>query len=248
MYPDRRDLLRGLALGILAATGGYGLARADPGLVPEGLGVPLPPAPGGVLSRLPTSSGNMLALTIDDGTSTEVVAAYATLCRDADLRLTFFPNGVYRSWTDNAPLIRPMVESGQILLGNHTWSHPVVTKLSPADLTDQINRNDDFLRNTYGVSGRPYFRPPYGTHNAQSDRIATDLGYRTITLWTESLGDGRIVTAPDVVTAAGRAFAPGNIVLGHANQRVIPSSYPQLVDLIHARNLRTVTLADVFTP
>ena len=46
--------------------------------------------------------GNRLALTIDDGTNSEVVAAFAALAADTGVRLTFFPNGCYRSWEDNA--------------------------------------------------------------------------------------------------------------------------------------------------
>jgi len=213
-----------------------------PALVP----VPQVPAPAGAISRLP-GDGNLLALTIDDGTSSEVVAAYAQLCRDTGFRITFFPNGVNRSWTDNAGALRPMVDSGQIHLGNHTWSHPDVTTLSAAALSDQIVRNEDFLRNTYGVNGIPFFRPPYGRRNAATDRIATDLGYRTITMWTGTIGDSRVVNETDVIAAAKQSFQPQSIVLGHANQRVIPRTYPQLVDLIHSRNLRTVTLADVYS-
>jgi peptidoglycan/xylan/chitin deacetylase (PgdA/CDA1 family) len=57
-----------------------------------------------------------------------------------------------------------MVESGQIQMGNHTWSHPYITKLSPKEVADQIRRNAEFLVSTYGVDGAPFFRPPYGRH------------------------------------------------------------------------------------
>src|SRR5262249_1171025 len=103
---DRRNLLRGLALGILGATGGYRTALADGGPAAAPARDPRPPAPSGVLNKLP-GGGDQFAFTIDDGTSGDVVAAYANLARDAGLRLTFFPNGVYRSWADNAALLRP---------------------------------------------------------------------------------------------------------------------------------------------
>jgi hypothetical protein len=38
-----------------------------------------------------------LALTIDDGTSAAVVAAFAQFCRDSGTRLTFFVNGANSS-------------------------------------------------------------------------------------------------------------------------------------------------------
>jgi peptidoglycan/xylan/chitin deacetylase (PgdA/CDA1 family) len=236
---DRRALLRGIGIGVLALAGQPVVASADSGTV-TGVGAAR------VITRLP-GDGNQLALTIDDGTSTQVVAAYAKFCADTGFRITFFPNGVNRSWTDNAATLAPMVASGQVGLGNHTWSHPDITTLSPAALVDQISRNERFLTNTYGVGGQPFFRPPYGRHNAATDRIAADLGYRTITMWTGTLGDSRVITAADVVAAARQSLQAQSIVLGHANQRVIPDTYPQLIDLINSRNLRTVTLADVFT-
>jgi peptidoglycan/xylan/chitin deacetylase (PgdA/CDA1 family) len=188
-----------------------------------------------------------LALTIDDGTSTEVVAAFAQFCRDRGTRITFFVNGANASWSVNAPALRPMVDSGQIQLGNHTWSHPDITRLPAGAVADQIRRNKDFLVNAYGVDGIPYFRPPYGRHNPQTDRLAADLGYPTITMWSGTIGDSRPINEIDLVAAARKSFAPQQIVLGHANLPTITHTYAQLLDLIQGRNLQTVTLADVFS-
>ncbi|WP_019925047.1 polysaccharide deacetylase family protein [Nocardia sp. BMG111209] len=249
---NRRNLFRGVALGAALVAAGAGTATAAPfpslsagddNGIPDG--DPKAPAPQGVLSRLP-GDGNQLAFTVDDGTTGEVVAAYARLCIDNGFRLTFFPNGVYPSWAENAGLLRPLLDSGQIQFGNHTWSHPDITKLSHDQLVDQITRNEQFLQNTFGVSGRPFFRPPYGSHNATTDRIAADLGYQTITLWGDTIGDSRIVTESDVIGAASHAFQPQNIVLGHANQRSVGRALPALAGIIRDRGLATVNLGDLF--
>jgi peptidoglycan/xylan/chitin deacetylase (PgdA/CDA1 family) len=155
---DRRSLLLAVAVGVLAA-GTAAPASADP--VRSASSAARGPTPDGVLTRLP-GDGNMLAFTVDDGTSTEVVAAFAHFCRDTGIRITFFVNGVNPSWTVNAPALRPMVDSGQIQVGNHTWSHPDIARLGPGAVADQIRRNADFLADTYGVDGTPFFRPPYG--------------------------------------------------------------------------------------
>src|SRR5574340_388433 len=241
---DRRTVLRAIGIGALALAGGARTAAADP--LPPRPGLAPPPrvsTPTAVITRLP-GTGNLLALTIDDGTSSQVVGAYVKWCSDNGFRLTFFPNGVNRSWTDNAQALRPLLEAGQIQMGNHTWSHPDITTLSHDALVDQITRNENFLRATFGVSGQPFFRPPYGRHHATTDRIAADLGYPKITLWSGTLGDSGIVTAAGVVAAARQSFRPQAIVLGHANQPVVPGAFPQLVDLIHSRNPRTLTLRD----
>ncbi len=203
-------------------------------------------APVGVLTRLP-GDGNQLALTVDDGASSAVVAAFAQFCRDTGTRLTFFANGVNPSWTVNAAALRPMVDSGQIQMANHTWSHPRLNRISLAAVHDQIQRNADFLRNTYGVDGTPYFRPPYGVHTADTDRVAADLGYSTITLWSGTVGDSVPENEASLIGAATKSFAPQQIVLAHANLPTVTHCYDQLHQLIASRNLQTVTLNDVFS-
>jgi peptidoglycan-N-acetylglucosamine deacetylase len=242
MSIGRRDLLCAVALAVLAATTRPGTARGDSNVPLQPVG--RAPTPVHVLTELPTQ-GNEMALTVDDGVSVEVVAAFAQFCRDTGTHLTFFANGANPSWTVNAGSLRPLVDSGQVQIGNHTWSHPHLVRLSPAAVSDQISRNANFLVNTYGTSGVPYFRPPWGEHNATVDRIAADLGYTTITMWSGTIGDSRPISEAGLVAAAGQSFLPRRIVLAHANLPTVTHCYGQLIDLIHSRNLRTVTLAEV---
>jgi peptidoglycan-N-acetylglucosamine deacetylase len=269
---NRRRFLGALSAAVLGGVAGMGAPRgvlggppqtpmaaaaavaSPPGVGNVGAGELLPPpAPivrvalpgGGVLNKLP-GDGNLLALTVDDGVNTDVVRLYTEFAKDAGVRLTYFVNGTYRSWTDNLALLRPLVECGQIQLGNHTWSHPNLTRLPASRVAHEIARNDQFLRNTFGVDARPYFRPPYGKHNPAVNAVAADLGYAAITLWSGSLSDSTVITEDYIVQMAQRAFTPQAIVIGHLNHLPITHVYGQLRDLIRARNLRTVTFDDVF--
>jgi peptidoglycan-N-acetylglucosamine deacetylase len=269
---NRRRFLGALSAAVL---GGVGVARGVLGGPPQTLtavaaavasppraagevvpGALLPPPAlsarmrllgGGVLDKLP-GKGNLLALTVDDGVNTDVVRLYTQFAKDTGVRLTYFVNGTYRSWTDNLALLRPLVESGQIQLGNHTWSHPDLTRVPASRVAQQIARNDAFLKRTFGVDARPYFRPPYGKHNSTVDAVAADLGYTAITLWSGSLADSTVITEDYIVQRAQRAFTGQAIVIGHLNHLPVTHVYEQLRDLIRARNLRTVTLNDVFLP
>ena len=238
---DRRTLLAAIAAGVVAAVARAPVAGAVRLMVP----LARVPAPVGVLTNLP-GAGNQLALTVDDGASSAVVAAFGQFCRDTGTRLTFFVNGVNASWSDNAAALRPMVDSGQIQMANHTWSHPYLNRLSLPAVRDQIQRNADFLRTTYGGDGTPFFRPPYGVHNASIDKVAADLGYTTVTMWSGTIGDSLPETEANLVASATRSFLPQQIVLAHANLPTITHCYNQLSQLIASRNLQTVTLNDVF--
>jgi peptidoglycan/xylan/chitin deacetylase (PgdA/CDA1 family) len=251
---NRRHFLAGLSLATLASVG---LARCTVGGQPRvaqaavapaaapvvAVRVPLPG--GGELSSLP-GDGDLLALTLDDGVNTQVVRLYTQFAKDTGVRLTYFVNGRYASWTDNRDLLRPLVESGQIQLGNHTWSHPDLATLPKDQVAEQLRRNHQFLMTTYGVDARPYYRPPYGSHNPVVDAVAAGLGYSVPTLWSGSLEDQNIIGEDEIVKMANKYFKPQAIVIGHLNHLPVTRVYDQLVDVIRARNLRTVTLDDVF--
>ncbi|MFE3291768.1 polysaccharide deacetylase family protein [Rhodococcus sp. NPDC059234] len=198
----------------------------------------------GTLTALP-GQGTSLALTVDDGTNSDVVAAYVKFAKDTGARFTFFVTAVYDSWTANRKELRPLVDSGQIQLANHTWDHPDLTKLSSAAVASQLQRTRDFLKNQYGVDGAPYFRPPYGFHNAAVDRVAADLGYTVPTLWYGSLSDSQVITEDYLLECARKYFNPQALVIGHANHPPVTHVYPQLVDIVKQRGLSMVTLDDV---
>ena len=260
----RRRFLASLAA---AALGGVGLARATVDTAgPRRFWVPTtsaasatssdllpPPSPGsriplpggGLLESLP-GDGDMLALTVDDGVNSEVVRAYTQFARDTGIRLTYFVNGVNDSWTENKDLLRPLVESGQIQLANHTWSHPDLITLSNSEVAEQLTRNHRFLTDTYGADATPFFRPPYGSHNENVRAIAADLGYTATTLWNGSLSDSTLITEEYIKHMAENYFTPQSIVIGHLNHPPVTHTYPTMVDLIRSRNLRSVTLNDVF--
>jgi peptidoglycan/xylan/chitin deacetylase (PgdA/CDA1 family) len=239
--PQPRTVARAVAAN--AATSGPAAPKAL--LPPPPLSTRIPLPGGGALTRIP-GQGNLLALTVDDGASSEVVRAYARFAKDTGVRLTFFVNGMYKSWTENLEALRPLVDSGQIQLGNHTWSHPDLTTMPKDQIAQQITRNDQFLKKTYGIGAKPYWRPPYGRHNAAVDAVAADLGYTVPTLWSGSLADSTVITEDYIVKMAGQHFTAQSIVLGHLNHLPVTHVYEQLVDVIRARNLRTVTLDDVF--
>lgn len=258
---SRRGILLGLMGAVAAvAVAGCGTEASSHAAQPPGPPPPpewpplLPPPPaqarvmlpgGGVLSTIP-GPGDLLALSLDDGVDTDVVRAYAQLAKDTGIRLTMFVTGVFSSWTDNRDLLRPLVDSGQIQLGNHTWLHHDLTKMTPPQVADELRHTDQFLRDTFGVDAAPYFRPPYGAYNDMVTAVATDLGYTVPVLWNGTLGDDAILTPSDIVANAQKYLVAQQIVIGHLNHPAVMGVYHQLVDIITERNLRTVTLNDVF--
>lgn len=75
----------------------------------------------------------------------------------------FFMTGIcYRRYPDLVALIH----ASGYLIGNHTYSHAVLP--SALDPGDEIDR---------GPHDSRYFRPPYGKHNAEIDRLIAERGF-----------------------------------------------------------------------
>ncbi|MGV9972772.1 polysaccharide deacetylase family protein [Nocardia beijingensis] len=251
-----------LTAGAAAALTGCAVAGGDPIDSGSASGVPrppapplLPPPPGGSKTPIPAGTitalpgpGRSMALTVDDGASPEVVGAYIRFAKDTGARFTFFVTAYYDSWAIHRNALRPLVESGQIQLGNHTWDHPDLTKLSASAVAAQLEQAKTYLRQNFGVDGTPYFRPPFGRHNATVDRVAADLGYTVPTMWYGSLSDSGVITEEYLIECARQYFQPQTIVIGHANAPAVTHCYGQLVDIVKERNLSMVTLDDVLLP
>ena len=68
--------------------------------------------------------GKYVAWTVDDGASPEAIRGYAEFSKRTNTRLTFFINASYTGFKEHVSLLRPLVQSGQIQVANHTYSHP----------------------------------------------------------------------------------------------------------------------------
>ena len=143
--------------------------------------------------------------------------------------------------------MQPLIDSGQIQIANHTWDHPDIRTLSSSQLIDQLDRNNRYLKNLYGVDTKPFFRPPYMGHTAGTDRTCVDQGYSVITWWNGSFGDSTEISQDQIRQNATQYLRAGNIVIGHAN---FPRG-DQGVRRHHRADpdppTATVTLTDVFT-
>ncbi len=208
-------------------------------------GITKVPIPHGTIHALP-GTGKLVALTVDDGTDETVVAAYAHLAERTGLRLTFFANGYMPSWTKHADLLRPLNDDGQILICNHTWSHPNLTTLSAEAVTEQVTRNETFLSNTYGTLGRPFLRPPFGFSNARLAAQLADLGYPVVTMWEGSLADSGVLPSEVIYANAEKWMLPQHLVIGHANHPPVIEVMDRIVQLIKDRGLTPVHLGDVY--
>jgi peptidoglycan-N-acetylglucosamine deacetylase len=209
-----------------------------------------PPVPGSpqVLFHGPSGT-RQIAWTVDDGLSPGCVSDYVSFAQSTGTHLTFNPNGFLGPiWSAHAEVLRELLAAGQVQMANHTFSHRDLTTLSKQEITDEIEQNESWIVDTFGVTARPWLRPPYGRHDARTDAIAASLGYTHIALWNGSFADSGLITAQQLMGMAEKYLQPGTIMIGHANYMTIVPLFGQILELIAQRGLVPVTLDEMFGP
>jgi peptidoglycan-N-acetylglucosamine deacetylase len=210
-----------------------------------------PPAPGpsNLIWQGPAAAAaaRQVAITIDDGYCAECARAYVTLAAATGLHITFNPNGCYGAiWTPLARTLKPLIEAGQVQIGNHTFNHWWLTELSDSQVLAQLEQNEDWIQQTYGITARPWWRPPFGAYDQRTNELAASIGYTNVLMWNGSFGDSTVISARTLLQLARQYLRPGVVMLGHANHPTVSHLFRQIGEIIARRDLRPVTLDEMF--
>jgi peptidoglycan/xylan/chitin deacetylase (PgdA/CDA1 family) len=176
--------------------------------------------------------GRTMVLTFDDGPDARYTPYILDTLREYDVRAMFFVCG--EMVAANKGLLARMADEGHVV-GNHTWSHPLLTRLGRARIRKEMERTSDIIEESYGE--RPaWFRAPYGAWNRAAFQLGAELGMEPLA-WTVDTLDW---TTPGIGTIVGRVengAAPGVVVLSHdaggdRSQSVLAlrAYLPQLLD------------------
>ncbi len=157
----------------------------------------------------------IIYLTFDCGYENGNTEAMLDALKKHNAKATFFVVGHY---LESAPdIVKRMVEEGHTI-GNHTYHHPDMSKISDAAA---FQKEMDDVRTCYkeliGEEMPMYYRPPQGKYSLNNLQMAKDLGYSTF-FWSLAYVDWNVDDQPSCEEAmkklTGRIH-PGAIVLLH---------------------------------
>jgi peptidoglycan/xylan/chitin deacetylase (PgdA/CDA1 family) len=154
--------------------------------------------------------GHYVALTFDDGPGAYTPLALRIL-RRAHARATFFLVG--RNLVRGPDLPRQELALG--VLGDHTWTHPDLPRLTLPEMDAELARTQAAI---VGLVHQPVrlFRPPYGAHDRAVDAEAHRLGMLEV-LWSVDSADSVGANYRQIERLVLRRIRPGSIVLMHEN-------------------------------
>ncbi|GGZ83649.1 polysaccharide deacetylase family protein [Streptomyces echinoruber] len=176
--------------------------------------------------------GRTMLLTFDDGPDPRCTPHILDTLARYDVRATFFVCGEMADW--NRDLLARMADEGHVV-GNHTWSHPLLTGLSRSGVRSEMERTSDVVEEACGE--RPqWFRAPYGAWNRTVFQLGAELGMEPLA-WTVDTGDWAAPGTRAIVDRVENGAAPGVVVLSHdaggdrsQSVRALRSYLPWLLD------------------
>lgn len=186
-----------------------------------------------------------IALTFDDGPWDDPPSIdFVNELKGLGVPATFFEIGEQISEFDPTGSVeRAMLADGD-MIGDHTWTHPQMTRLSPAEQTAQFERTNAAIRHATGFEPC-LWRPPYGATNPALESLARGLGMLTI-YWSDDTRDWSLPGTGSIVATALREASDGGIILMHFGggpRLETLEAVPQIVAALRARGYRFVNLA-----
>jgi peptidoglycan-N-acetylglucosamine deacetylase len=135
--------------------------------------------------------GKEIWLTFDDGPHPVNTKKVLKVLEAHEIKATFFVIG--RNCALLPDTLKLVVQGGH-RIGNHTYNHPKLTRLSRAKVKEEIVKTEKLIA-PY-MKGKRLFRPPYGAHNAMVDEVVAELGYRLV-IWNVDTVDWSRDFKPD---------------------------------------------------
>ncbi|WP_281889624.1 polysaccharide deacetylase family protein [Paenibacillus sp. YYML68] len=158
-----------------------------------------------------SSNSKQVALTFDDAPDLKYTAQVLDILKTYKVKATFFLLG---NQAEKYPqLVKRMIDEGHVI-GNHSYSHQLFTKLSDESFAAQVNQTEDVLSPMIGYAPK-LIRPPYGEITESQLLWAKNNGYLVVNWNVDSL-DWKQLKAEQVSANILKRVKSGAIILQHS--------------------------------
>lgn len=186
---------------------------------------------------VPTATGKFIALTFDDGPNPATTPAILKTLAEQQVKSTFFMVGTGAS--AYPALAKEVLEKGHEI-GNHSYDHPQLNTLSPAQMTDQITRTNDAI---YSATGKlpDFIRPPYG---AVSTTVGATLPMPLIQ-WDIDTDDWATNDVAAIIDKVRASAHPGAIILMHDTHPQSVAALPGIISYLKQEGYEFKTVKEL---
>jgi peptidoglycan/xylan/chitin deacetylase (PgdA/CDA1 family) len=162
-----------------------------------------------------TPGTKQLALTYDDGPNDPHTLRLMDVLAKHEVKATFFLIG--RFVQQRPEIAREIVKAGHAI-GNHTYTHPLLTLKSEAhirqELADCRSALQDAVGEAFTGKAANLFRPPFGGRRPAVFRIAREMGLTPV-MWNVTGYDWKRPPAAEIEKKVAEQIRGGDVILLH---------------------------------
>lgn len=183
-----------------------------------------------------------VALTFDDGPDNKYTPQILDILKKYNIKATFFVVG--RRTVIYPSIIKRIIKEGHAI-GNHTWDHQNLLKVSNKDALTEVSKTDEAIFSIAGIH-TSLMRPPYGRTDSYVNKMMVSKGYNVI-LWSVDTRDWAGTSVPDIMKAVKNEIRPGGIILQHCSGNVANTvkALPQIITYLKEKGYTFVTVPEL---
>lgn len=179
-----------------------------------------------------------IALTFDDGPSKKTTPTVISALKKNNCRATFFVVGQGINSSTGKLLAQEAAIGCEI--GNHSYSHPQLTKISSAAVKSQLSKTDKKIKK-YTGSVASICRAPYGAYNKNVLKIMN----RPNIYWSIDTLDWKYRDTGRLIKYVGKHAKDGAIVLMHDIHPTTANAVNQICKDLKKKNYEMVTVTEL---
>lgn len=164
----------------------------------------------GIIHEVATKK-RLLALTFDDGPDETYTPQLLQVLAEYGAKATFYMIG---SSIESYSSVAREVHSHGHEIGNHTYNHPHLTKIAPAERKEQLERTDALIKELTGSSPAT-FRPPYIDFDGDVAAESAGMNYRMIGAVNMDASDWANPGVDHIVSKTMEQARDGGILIFH---------------------------------
>lgn len=181
--------------------------------------------------------GMKIAITFDDGPRRGQTDRVLDVLKKYDAKATFYILG--KNIEGNEDILKRQVAEGHEL-GNHSWTHDDLTKISLEQLQHEIRHTQSVIKEVSGAEAKS-LRPPYGTYNKTVAQVAN----MPLVNWNLDSNDWKNRNKDLNIKAVMKHVEPGVIILLHDIHPESVDSVEEILSKLKAKGYEFVTVSEL---
>lgn len=179
-----------------------------------------------------------IALTFDDGPSAKTTGTVLKALEKNDCRATFFVVG--SGITEQTGKLLKKEAALGCEIGNHSYSHPQLTKLSSSAIKSQLSKTDQKVKKYIGKK-TTICRAPYGACNKT---VYKAMGRPNI-FWSVDTLDWKYRNTSRLISYVNSHMKNGGIILMHDIHKTTADAVDKICKNLKKKNFEAVTVTEL---